>query len=183
MVATDCALRDPQIESGLLLWILLAPGMLHNFAGSSHIVRLSHRLREYENMLCCLQFFRRKWDRKYFDQMRRTYHFFRLQWFYMNHVRNLGSPYPDILWIYFTRQMERGFIRKPCDAEYSRRIVKEVLKPLAVANSFLLVWFQQVSLSYFVCPTLCFLGGSLTRGVRVTRFMGKSSPRFSGRCI
>jgi hypothetical protein len=58
--------------------------------------------------------------------------------------------------------MEPGFIHKLYDVKYSHKIVKEVLKPLAVTNSFLLVWLQQLMDCHpSIWLNLCFLGGSL----------------------
>ena len=47
---------------------------------------------------------------------------------FLNRGRILGSPFPRIVWILVTRHIEAGFIRKPRHVEYSRRVVKQVLK-------------------------------------------------------
>jgi hypothetical protein len=72
-------------------------------------------------------------------------------------------------------QMEPGLVRKPCDVKYSRRIVKEVLKPLAMAKWLLFIWFQQLfDRCHSVWPKLCLLGSYLTCGIRVAGLMGQS---------
>ena len=72
-------------------------------------------------------------------------HSVRMQWFFLNHTKFLGNPYPvGILRSHITKHLESGFIRRTRDAEHCRRIAQEVLKLLTVSNQFLIVCFQQL---------------------------------------
>ena len=56
-----------------------------------------------------------------------------------------------------------------------------VLQPLTMASSFVLICVHQLAdCCYCVLPKLRFLCSSWTCGIRVNKFMGQSSQRFSG---
>ena len=78
-------------------------------------------------------------------------------------------------------QTESGCIHI-CYTENSLGILKATWKTLAVANLFLHLWFQPlVDDCHSEWWKLCVIGSSLTCGIRVTRFMQKSTQTSSGR--
>jgi hypothetical protein len=149
-----------------LRWTVLTCGMLQHFAGCNleWVLHRSAVLRLWENMQMCLVF---TVTLKKIALL--------ILWLDMEHqippfLRCSGS-----LWITL-------WFLKLFGVEYSWRIVKEVLKPVVVANSFMIIWFQNlVDRCHFEGPKICSLGPSLTR--RVARFMGRLWQRFARRAL
>lgn len=147
-----------------LLWTMLTCGMLQHFAGCNleWVLYQLAVLRLWEDMQMCLVF---TVTLKKIALL--------ILWLEMEHQIPPLSRCSGSLWIALQ-------ILKLCGVEYSWRIVKEVLKPVIVANLFMIIWFQNlVDQCHFVGLKICFLGPSLMHGV--VRFMGKLWQRFARR--